>query len=79
MIALLNLSVLGSSFVVPFVFHDKAKRTQQGNLLAYTTTSKFVKGKVVSWYNLPLHFFSQQREGQRENLIALEDVQTNVL
>ena len=29
MIALLNLSVLGFSFV----FHDKAKRTQQGNLL----------------------------------------------
>ena len=29
MIALLNLSVLG--FI--FVFHDKAKRTQQGNLL----------------------------------------------
>ena len=30
MIALLNLSVLGFSFIV---FHDKAKRTQQGNLL----------------------------------------------
>ena len=30
MIALLNLSVLGFSFVV---FHDKTKRTQQGNLL----------------------------------------------
>ena len=30
MIALLNLSVLEFSFVV---FHDKAKRTQQGNLL----------------------------------------------
>ena len=30
LIALLNLSVLGSSFVV---FHDKTKRTQQGNLL----------------------------------------------
>ena len=30
MIALLNLSVLGYSFVV---FHDKAKRTQQGDLL----------------------------------------------
>ena len=29
-VALLNLSVLGFSFVV---FHDKAKRTQQGNLL----------------------------------------------
>ena len=29
LIALLNLSVLGFSFV----FHDKAKRTQQGNLL----------------------------------------------
>ena len=32
MIALLNLSALGCSFV-SFVFHDKAKRTQQGNLL----------------------------------------------
>ena len=31
MIALLNLSVLGFSFVV--VFHDKAKRTQQEDLL----------------------------------------------
>ena len=31
MIALLNLYVLGYSFVV--VFHDKAKRTQQGDLL----------------------------------------------
>ena len=30
LIALLNLSVLGFSFVV---FYDKAKRTQQGNLL----------------------------------------------
>ena len=30
MIALLNLSALGFLFVV---FHDKAKRTQQGNLL----------------------------------------------
>ena len=33
MIALLNLSVLGFSFVV---FHDKAKRTQQGDLLVQT-------------------------------------------
>ena len=33
MIALLNLSVLGFSFVV---FHNKAKRTQQGNLLTLT-------------------------------------------
>ena len=30
LIALLNLSVLGFSFV----FHDKAKRTQRGNLLS---------------------------------------------
>ena len=34
MIALLNLSVLGFSFVV---FHDKAERTQQGNLLHLLT------------------------------------------
>ena len=34
MIALLNLSVLGFSFVV---FHDKAKRTQQGDLLVNTS------------------------------------------
>ena len=34
MIALLNLSVLGFSFVV---FHDKAKRTQQENLLTRCT------------------------------------------
>ena len=34
MIALLNLSLLGFSFVVYlFVFHYKGKRTQQGNLL----------------------------------------------
>ena len=32
MIALLNLSVLGFSFVV---FHDKAKRTQEGDLLGH--------------------------------------------
>ena len=35
MIALLNLSVLGFSFVF-VVFHDKAKRTQQRNLLVAT-------------------------------------------
>ena len=33
---LLNLSVPGFSFVV--VFHDKAKRTQQGNLLGENQT-----------------------------------------
>ena len=37
MIALLNLSVLGFSFVV---FHDKARRTQQGNLLARNTLNQ---------------------------------------
>ena len=35
MIALLNLSVLGFLLVV---FHDKAKRTQQGNLLPPAST-----------------------------------------
>ena len=33
-VALLNLSVLGFSFVD--MFHDKAKRTQQGNLLHFS-------------------------------------------
>ena len=37
MVALLNLSVLGFSFVD--AFHDKAKRNQQGNLL----------GEVATW------------------------------
>ena len=32
LVAVLNLSVVGFSFVV---FHDKAKRTQQGNLLLF--------------------------------------------
>ena len=37
LIALLNLSVLGFSFV----FHDKAKRTQQENLLQNTAPESF--------------------------------------
>ena len=41
MIALLNLSVLGFSFV----FHDKAKRTQQGNLLGKIVLLKLLKSR----------------------------------
>ena len=37
LIALLNLYVLGFSFVV---FHDKAKRTQQGNLITHGRVEK---------------------------------------
>ena len=40
MIALLNLSVLGFSFVV---FHGKAKRTQQGDLLGLLILNDFVE------------------------------------
>ena len=63
MIALLNLSVLGFLLVV---FHDKAKRTQQGNLLGqirkgkiisdnvdnidFVEVEKIKKGKVISIY-----------------------------
>ena len=53
MIALPNLSVLGFSFVVVVVvFHDKAKRTQQGNLLGDGGVTKLracfkVVGKVL--------------------------------
>ena len=65
MIALLNLSVLG--FLL--VFHDKAKRRQQGNLLGYRQLTAFnesplpfvkIKTEVVSFRpvsnNVPLHF-----------------------
>ena len=41
MIALLNLSVLGFSFV----FHDKAKRTQQGDLLHVVQNIATGRGK----------------------------------
>ena len=40
---------------------------------SYTMTSKFVKGKVVSWYNLSLHYLPQSTEtGRRRNWLLLK-------
>ena len=50
MIALLNLPVLGFSL---FVFHDKAKRTQQGNLLLLTPPTPFTVKRALQGIFLP--------------------------
>ena len=64
LIALLNLSVLGFSFV----FHDKTKRTQQGNLLLYTSSCKMstepaliLHSKSVTIFDRPLTVFRVYR------------------
>ena len=87
MIALLNLSVLGFSFVV--VFHDKAKRTQQGNLLAFAISlvvrggscwcrSRLLKIRhlISIWHSVEIASFKSNRAIESakffSNSIALE-------
>ena len=53
MIALLNLSVLGFSFV----FHDKAKRTQQGNLLLKKYFVKLAMIPIIATKGLQIIIF----------------------
>ena len=84
MIALLNLSVLGFSFV----FHDKAKRTQKGDLLALCRTVSHIKHShqrlrrqnenFVRSGNTKIANHSNKNESHATSLVSSGDSQLNV-
>ena len=67
MIALLNISVLGFSFV----FLDKAKRTQQGNLLMFPLGLNMTM-RLLTTYGPPWQRWQREREMQKPWLPHLE-------